>query len=139
MPELKFVDYLKTLRPDDWYKMVTDKWTVKDVVAHMVGWEKEDVKVIPETWQTKQVPWFCKTDDYEEFNNKNIELYKDYTPEQLIAEWEKYQGLVDKEIAKIGLENLKKYPKVFGWLLEEGDGSHYELHYQEIKETVNRK
>ena len=44
MSELDFVSYLKILKPEDWHKKVNDKWTVKDVVAHMIGWEKGDVK-----------------------------------------------------------------------------------------------
>lgn len=138
MSKLNFISYLKTLKPEDWNKKVNDQRTVKDVAAHMVSWEKEDTTIIGLTWKTKKIPWFCETDDYEDFNNKHIEYYKDYAPEQIIKEWRKYQKQVQEEIDSIGEDNLKKYPDLFKWLLEKGEGSHYELHYKEIRDVVKK-
>lgn len=86
MQELDFISYLKTLKPEDWSKKATDKWTVKDVVAHMVGWEKAVTKIVKSVWETKQEPWFMETDNYDEFNAKMIEYYKNYSPNQLLDE-----------------------------------------------------
>lgn len=136
--ENDFISLLKSLKPEDWDKKVNDERTVKDVVAHMIGWEKEDTRIIRKTWQTKEIPWFYKTEDYDEFNKKHIEFYKDYTSNQLIEEFEKYQGEVQKEIDKIGADNLRKYPQLFGWLFEEDEGCHYAIHLKEIKDVVGR-
>ena len=76
MIRLDFISYIKTLKPVDLNKQVSDKWTVKDVVAHMIGWEKEDTKVIGLTWKTKKRPWFYETDHYDDFNNKLLDLLK---------------------------------------------------------------
>ena len=46
MVEDDFITYLRALRPEGWQLKVTDKWTVKDVVAHMVGWERQDPKTL---------------------------------------------------------------------------------------------
>ncbi len=136
MPELDFIPYLKTLKPEDWDKMATAKWTVKDVVAHMVGWEKGDAEAIRRAYETKQPPWWVGVKDYDEFNQKSVDFYKNCTSEQLIAEWERWQREVEKEIARIGEDNLKKFPELFSWLSETGDYSHYGHHYRQIKKAA---
>lgn len=133
---IDFIAYLKTLQPEDWDKKVNKNWTVKDVVAHMVGWEKGDVDVIRTAWETKQAPWFMNTDDYDEFNRKAVEYYKDYSSNELIEEWEKWQQRVQDEIDSIGEDNLRSRMDLFGWLFKTGDGSHYDEHYKQIKTTV---
>ncbi len=138
MPRLNFVSYLKTLKPEDWEKQATEKWTVKDVVAHMIGWEKIDPQVIWDTWHTKKRPWFYETDDFDAFNRKSVEFYRAYSPDQLIAEWEKLQALVQKEIDTIGEKNLRAEPRLFGWLFdqEEKEDGHYNIHFRQIQNAV---
>jgi hypothetical protein len=139
MPEINFISYLKSLKPEDWNKKVTDKWTVKEVVAHMIGWERGDPEIIKSTWKTKQAPWFTKTKDYDDFNQKNIEYYKNYKPAELIEEWEKWQQKVKEETEHIGKDKLKTRLDLFGWLFNTGENNHYNLHYQQIKSAVNKK
>jgi len=136
MSETDFIAYLKTLKPEDWDKKVTDQWAVKDVVAHMVGWEKEAARIIKSIWEKKKIPWFYKTDDYDNFNKKAVEYYKEYKPNELIEEWEKWQSKVDKEISRIGEDKLRARPDLFGWLFEEGSNSHANEHYQQIKNVI---
>src|SRR5271170_3412884 len=101
---IDFIAYLKTLKPEDWNKMATPKWSVRDVVAHMVGWEKRDPEIIRKTWKTKQLPWWMASQgEYDTFNAENVEFYKNYTPEELITEWEKWQRAVRTEIDRIGV------------------------------------
>jgi len=142
--DVDFIAYLKTLKPADWDKMATAKWTVKDVVAHMVGWEKRDAEVLKIFWETKQrSPWMSTKEEWDEFNRKEVERYKNYAPRQLIEEWEMWQGKVAEEIEKIGYQNIKSRPDLFDWLIEdEGHytlgtgGSHYEHHYRQVKAAV---
>lgn len=138
MPEINFIAYLKTLKPEDWDKKVTDKWTVKDVVAHMIGWEKEDAHIIKSIWKDKKIPWFYKTEDYDDFNKKSVDYYKEYKPDKLIKEWEKWQKKVEEEINRIGKSKLRARPDLFRWLFDEGDDSHYNLHYRQIKDVVEK-
>lgn len=65
MSDPDFIAFLKTLKPENWGKMATSKWTVKDVVAHMVGWERGDVEAIKTSWETKEQPWW-KSKVYED-------------------------------------------------------------------------
>ena len=146
--EPDFISYLKTLKPEDWEKKATEKWTVKDVVAHMVAWERRDAEIIPIFWETKKrEPWMSTIEEWDEFNAKWVEFYKNYTPEELIVEWELWQKKVTEEINKIGYSNIKSQPDLFDWLLEGGEGSsnvftmneggsHYEHHYKQIKKAV---
>lgn len=140
MPKLDFISYLRTLEPDDWDKQVTNRWTVKDVVAHMIGWEKIDPHVIRETWRTKKRPWFYETDDFDDFNKKSVAEYRGYSPGQLMAEWEKSKKSVQAEIDRIGEKKLRAMPSLFGWLFErEGtERGHYNHHFQQIKKAVAR-
>lgn len=135
---MDFISYLKTLKPEDWQKPVTDKWTVRDVVAHMVGWEKGDPDAISKAWETKQPPWWMTTDDYDKFNQQNVEYYKDFTSEQLISEWQKWQAHIDKEVAKIGEAKLRARPDLFSWVFDEGEDSHYNHHFKQIREALGK-
>ena len=126
--------------------MATTKWTVKDVVAHMVGWERGDAETIKQCWETKNQPWWKGVDKSSDdaFNAKWVEFYKDYTPEQLIIEWETWQCKVREIISQIGEQNLKTRMDLFAWLFEgvddnrsDGKSSHYKHHYQQIKEALD--
>ncbi|MEK7117953.1 MAG: hypothetical protein AAB861_04270 [Patescibacteria group bacterium] len=143
MSDLDFISFLKTLKPEDWNKMATKKWNVKDVVAHMIGWEKTDVEAIKTIWETKSAAWWKNIENYNNFNTKEVKYYKNYTPEQLIIEWEMWQSKVQHEIDRIGYENLKSYPDLFDWLLEGMEdsknnetNSHYMHHFQQIKKAI---
>lgn len=127
--------------------MATPQWTVKDVVAHMVAWEKRDAEIIPFFWKTKKrEPWMSVRVEWDEFNRKEVERYKNYTPKQLLDEWRMWQGKVRDEIAAIGADNIKAHPELFDWMitdaghytLNEG-GSHYEHHYEQINKALGMK
>lgn len=109
---------------------------VRDVVAHLIGWEKGDPEAIRKAWETKEPPWWLKTRNYDEFNEKNVEYYRKYTPVQLIDGLEKYQKQVQEEIDRIGEDNLRAYPDFFGYLFDETDDSHYAHHYRQIVERL---
>jgi len=130
--ETRFITLIKSLKPEDWNKKATEKWSVKDVVAHMVGWEREDSDVIRLTWENKERPWFMKTEDYNEFNKKWVEYYRNYTSQELIQELETWQKTVQAEIDSIGEENLKTRLDLFKWLFNDGEDNHYNHHYRQI-------
>src|SRR3989344_3693298 len=142
---MDFIGYLKKLDSEDWNKQVTERWTVKDVTAHMVGWERKDVEEIRRIWETKSPPWWKNNPNYDEFNAKWVEFYKKYTPEELIAEWEMWQNKVEEEIGRIGHEKVKARPDLFGWLLQDGGeyplnkgGNHYDHHLKQIKQVLRK-
>lgn len=134
-----FLDHLKKLQPEDWVKQATSKWTVKDIVAHMIGWEKHDPQIIQETWQTKELPWWRSEENYDEFNKKEVEFYKEWKPEALIKELELWQNKVTQEIESVGEGNLRGNIELFGWLFDESETSHYAHHLKQIKQALARK
>lgn len=135
-----FLNLIKQLKADEWNVRVNDRWTVKDVVAHMVGWEAIDPIEIRKAWETKKRPWFYETDDFAAFNQASLDKYQLYTPEQLIKELEKWQKLVQNEIDRLGENKLRREPQLFGWLFErdEDAGGHYGQHLKQIKAVLKK-
>lgn len=147
MPDIQFIKYLKTLPAEDWEKKVTADWDVKNVVAHMIGWDRGDVDAIKTICETKQPPsWklsgWGKADD-DAYNAKWIEYYKDYTPTELIIEWEKWQAEVRALVNFYGEENLRARSDLFDWLFEgvednrkDSTPGHYKHHYNQLKQVL---
>jgi hypothetical protein len=131
-----FIAYLQSLKSDDWRRMATTTWTIKDVVAHLLGWEAGDPEIIRQTWRTKESPWWDTTDDYDDFNKKLIQYYKDYTPEALISEWQTKHREVQDVITEIGESQLKSRMDLFGWLFDDSENSHISHHYRQIRKAV---
>ncbi len=90
----------------------------------MAGWEKRDAEVIRIFWKTKRrSPWMSTRKEWDEFNRKEVERYKNYTPRQLIEEWEQWQKKVAEEIDEIGYQNIKSRPDLFDWLIEDQEAA----------------
>ncbi|MDP3974823.1 MAG: maleylpyruvate isomerase N-terminal domain-containing protein [Candidatus Jorgensenbacteria bacterium] len=127
--------FFKSLKPEDWAKKATSRWSVKDVLAHLVGWEKEVAEELKRTWGSSDEAWFMKTDAYDEFNEKVREFYHSYSPEQLIAELEKWQKALEGEIERIGELNIKSQPRM-GWVFDEGGEPHFEHHINQVQNVL---
>jgi len=136
-----FITLLKQLKPEDWSKKVNGKWTIRDVLAHMVAWERDDPKIIRQSWKTKQKPWFinAKTGDYDDFDKRAVEYYRRYKPQQLLEELIFHQKKLEEVIEEIGEDKLKKYPDIFNWLFNDSEDSHYNHYYQQIKDVLEGK
>lgn len=130
--------YCRTLKPEDWSKSVNGKWTVKDIVAHLVGWEREVALELPKAWSGKKQPWFMADSNYDDFNATSVNYYKNYSPEELLAEWEKWQKAINVQVERIGEENLRQQPD-FGWVFDDGEDGHYGKHYRQIQRAVEGK
>lgn len=135
---MEFIDFLKTLTPADWETKVTDKWTVKDIVAHMVGWEREGAKTFLEAWQKGEKPWFMTEKSFDDFNNRIIEEYIKYSPEELMNEWKKWQDDLDRQVKEIGEDKVNERYREFDWVFDSGDDNHYEHHLKQIKAGLNK-
>lgn len=145
-----FYTFLENLTDEQWDTKVDKNWTVRDVIAHLVGWEKECAIQTPIVYRTKQKPWFLKTNDYEKFNRKSIEEYKNFTLTELLQEWRKWQDKIQTEIDLIGEDKLKSQPKLFYWLFEDDSNkgtdafeeygeSHYSEHFKQIKAVLEKQ
>ncbi len=133
----EFSELLENLKPDKWNLKIKNR-TIKEIIAHLVGWEKEAVEQLDKVWKSKQKPWFLKTDNFDEFNKESINYYKNYSPKELINEWKKYQKLLDNKINEIGEKNLRAEPELFNWVFDKGEENHYLEHLNEIKGVLEK-
>lgn len=132
------ITYLQTLSDEQWQIKVTDKWTVADVFAHLVGWLEEVVNILPQSWHSKELPWFVTTDDYADFNQKQIDRYRHYSHKELIGKYTELNSQLDTIIDQIGIENLRA-DKNFSWALDEGEDNHELYHLNQIRNAVEAK
>ena len=132
------VKFFKSLKPEDWSRKVTEKWTVKDVLSHLVGWHREVVIELRNTFEKEIEHWFMKTDDYTEFNDKIYNEFKDRLPEELLIEFEKWEKSWGNEVKNIGEDKIKQR-KHTSWVFDEdeGDEPHFEHHINQIKKALN--
>lgn len=131
----QFIKFLKNLNQNDWKTLVDHNWTIKDVVAHLVGWEKECAMLLPVLWSQKKRAWFLDTEDYSDFNKRSVDHYKDFTSEELLSEWNKWVSALDEEIKRIGDEKLKNRPELFDWVFDE---DHYLEHFEQVKKILGK-
>lgn len=132
----EFLKLLENLTPDQWNIKVNKNWTIKDCVAHLVGWEKECVGELKKYWKTKNKPWFLKTDDFSKFNSKSINKYKNYQPKKIITEWKKWQKIFEEVIEIIGEDRIRKDKELSDWVFDEYNDNHYLEHLKQIKKAL---
>ncbi|NTU46158.1 VOC family protein [Candidatus Roizmanbacteria bacterium] len=132
------VAFLKTLSSEKWEIQVDDNWTVKDIVAHLINWEGEVMKVLPEVWKSGVQPWFMDTGEYEEFNQQAVEKYRSVPPQNLIEVWEKIEAQLQQKIQMIGEEKLNARRNEFDWVFDDDEKSHVLEHLYQIKMALGK-
>lgn len=65
---------------------VVEKWTVKDILAHISAWHWEWVKDI-DGILANRIPWYDGVDEAE-FNQKEIEKRASWSLDRILKEWE---------------------------------------------------
>jgi hypothetical protein len=105
---------------------VTSKWNVKDVIAHIIGWELASTKGAKQILREKEKPGFFHY-NFDAFNRREVVRRKDKTLKQLIAELKIAGKEFEKFIKKIPNEEFEKYPELWEWLKEAGHDKHHAL------------
>ncbi|MFH0712794.1 MAG: ClbS/DfsB family four-helix bundle protein [Candidatus Jorgensenbacteria bacterium] len=129
------ITFFKNLKESDWKIPVTKKWRVKDVLSHLIGWERECARELEKVFETGNEPWFMLTDDYDEFNERIYREFKNYSSEALISELEKWQEILESNIQKIGEDKIRQRPHM-DWVFDEGGKPHFEHHLNQIKKVL---
>ncbi len=129
------ISFFKNLKPEDWEKPVTKLWKVKDVLAHLVGWEREAAQELPKAWENSEDPWFMDTDNFNNFNAEIYEEYKDFSPAQLLAELKEWQNALDEEIERIGEDDIRN-SNYSEWVFDEGREPHFEHHINQVRQAL---
>jgi hypothetical protein len=133
----ELIKFLTNLSRDKWAAKVNDHWTIKDVVAHLIGWDEEAAKVIPEALVSDKDPWFLNIGNYDEFNKKSVLKYEKLTPNELLNKLQEADNILNKVIEKYGADNLKHRPG-FKWMFEENEESHSIQHLRQIKKALEK-
>jgi uncharacterized protein (TIGR03083 family) len=133
---MDYISYLQSLSSEDWQKPATGKWTVKDVLSHLVGWEREVALTFMNTWKTKQDPWFIVNEDYDSFNDKVQAEFADWKPSDLLQEWKKWQDNLNNQIKEVDEDEFNVRRNNLSWMTDEGEHSHTDWHINQIKKAV---
>ena len=72
--------------------LIFDKWSLKDVVAHLSAWMEDDLKALDNLMEGKKSYW---EPDVEEFNERGVESRKRKLWEEIYFE---FTSLIDKLI-----------------------------------------
>ncbi|MFH0852521.1 MAG: hypothetical protein V1845_02880 [bacterium] len=132
------ITFFKTLKESDWKVSVTKKWQVKDVLSHLVGWERECANELEKVFETGKEPWFMSTDNYDKFNDRIYREFENYSPVALISELEKWQVILEDNIQKFGENKIRQRPHM-SWVFDEGDEPHFEHHINQVKDALKNK
>ncbi|MFX1282928.1 MAG: DinB family protein [Promethearchaeota archaeon] len=95
--------------------IISIKWTVKDILAHISAWNLELIKAIDDLLNNQE-PWFTNEEELTEaeFNELETEKRKAWSLNQVLEEW---QSSFDELISKI--ESLSStewdYQTAFKW------------------------
>ncbi len=131
------ITFFKTLKESDWEVSVTKKWRVKDVLSHLIGWERECAQELLKVFETGHEPWFMLTDKYNDFNEKVYQEFKNYSHKTLLSELEKWQSRLEAEIKAIGEKKIRERSNT-DWVFDEGGKPHFEHHIKQIQDTLKK-
>lgn len=122
-------------------EVLFEKWTLKDLMAHMNGWNIIGTKAVRNLKQGKTAPWAGNID---EFNKLNVKKRKDWSWEKIYKElvkvskefFEEYESLPEELWGKKYWPNRNYTPKIIFKI----ELKHYkETHLPQILKFVKRK
>lgn len=131
------LDFFTGLKESDWHLQVTDEWAVKDVLSHLIGWEREVVTGLKTVFKTGETPWFMLTRDYKDFNEKIYRTFKDSEPEILLSEFKRWREALVRTVEEIGEEKIRSRPHM-KWVFDEGGEPHFAHHIKQIKKALQK-
>jgi len=132
----ELVSYLDNLSEQEWALIVFDSWTVKDIISHLIGWIEMASQEVPRIWMTDETPWFMKTDDYGDFNQKHVSQLRDRSGKEILRRFKESENAFDLAIQSIGTDKLRKQGSKYAWVFDEGEDNHYLEHFKQIKMAV---
>ncbi|MFH1473205.1 MAG: ClbS/DfsB family four-helix bundle protein [bacterium] len=132
------ITFFKNLKESDWIIPVTEKLSVKDVFSHLVGWEREVAQELVKTFETGNEPWFMSVDNFDEFNEKIYQEFKNTPPPELLLEMNRWQKKLENAILKIGEDKIRQRSHV-DWVFDDGDEPHFEHHKKQVENVLKIK
>jgi uncharacterized protein (TIGR03083 family) len=121
-----------------------DGWSVKDIVAHMLGWEREMTAALQRIAEGERpVPEGVDYSNSDDWNAKFSAIMKNQLPSTVLAEWGQVHGSFVRAARSVPDERFgiadDGRPKTVNRLLETTGYGHYREHLPAILEWRKRQ
>ncbi|HEY7356462.1 MAG TPA: maleylpyruvate isomerase N-terminal domain-containing protein [Ktedonobacterales bacterium] len=130
-----FADFLETcahLDPGLYEAGTVDgQWSVRDVVAHLTGWDHEATERF---WRFLAGPTDDVTYDNDEFNARSVAARQHFSYQQAIKELRSVHRGLEEAIAAVQPEDVEAESRYAEWLA--ALSKHYEEHTARLKSIV---
>ena len=105
----RILELIGPLSEDKWDRVFLGKWTLKDFVAHLIGWDILGLKATREILQGK-LPTYYKyyKEDWEKINDRLVKKYKKGRKRSLLVAEKKFRRKLIGELKKIPEELYRK-------------------------------
>jgi len=139
-----FQDAIKGLDRDQLERVFYGDWSVKDIVAHMLGWEREMTEALRRIARgEKPTPEGVDYSNSDDWNAKFSMRMKQQLPTTVLAEWgQVHAGFVKAAQAipddRFGASDDGR-PKTVNRIVETTGYGHYQLHAPPIREWRQRE
>jgi len=109
----KIMDLIEPLSEEKWDEIFLGKWSLKDFVAHLIGWDIWGLKASYEILKGKLPSYYYKyyDDDWATINGRFVKRYKKGRKKNILAAVKKSHRKLVKELGKIP---ERSYNKDFG-------------------------
>lgn len=131
---------LKLFPKQDMEKCLFDKWSLKDIVAHITAWDERDIYYVDALLNNKEPNWVI---DIDKFNNDSVDASKNTSWVNVFSKFKKtnkrmlkaYKGLPENFVNKKFWKSRKFTP----YNNLEGTIHHYrDEHLKNIVEKLNQ-
>ncbi len=128
----RFTQLAEMLYPDKQIQSgVSGKWSAKDVISHLVGWDKSLCDFITNPDNFNPEPLY----DIHAFNAKSVSDRHAQTWEMTMAELQRTFSNLEKAIVSV-TPDMKIYARVMSWL--SGRIDDYRFHSIQLEEWMER-
>ena len=127
-----FFRVIQQLEPDKGSQSgVSGDWSPKDVISHLIGWDKSLQEFIADPDEFNPDPLY----DINTFNAKSVSERQHQSWEETIDELQSSYIDLEKAITTVTVE-MKIYDRVSGWL--KGRREDYEFHASQMEEWIEQ-
>jgi len=127
-----FFRVINQLEPDKRSQAgVSGHWSPKDVISHLIGWDKSLQAFIVDPDEFNPAPLY----DTNTFNAKSVSARQHQSWEETIAELQSSYRDLEKAITTVTAE-MKIYDRVSGWL--KGRREDYQFHTNQMEEWIEQ-
>lgn len=127
-----FLQVIKHLEPEKRCQTgVSGHWTPKDVISHLIGWDKSLQEFITDPDEFDPEPLY----DINTFNAKSVSERQHQSWEETIDELQSGYADLEKAITTVTAE-IQIYDRVRGWV--KGRKEDYEFHTRQVEEWIEQ-